>query len=409
MTAHSNDEPDENRSPSDDRENAARPSVPTPSSSRAASPGPDPDPHLSSARDPDASDIGVFFTRSGPLNGVEVTVAGGGAIGIWTAFMLHTNGAAVTVVDDGRLSTYLTAAGWIFPYHATDPRAIPMSIRADALWRTHAAWLPLGSVTEEYTEVQRATLADSFPEALKGLAGYEPMPKDELHPGLREGFRARSLVAPAQVWHPAMKRMLISSGVIWKSQHLETAEDVDTLEGDFVIDALGLGSAFAFGDSTFLPLRGTVAYLQGTPEFEGVYSWDTAARDHKDPYAINQAALGRIVVGGETTPMSLEKAKRWIDAGGPPDEAVAEELVHRIWEFVPQLRGLEVLGVSTAIRPARDRLLLGVDQDMGRILHASGFGGFGVTCAPEVGRLVVAELITILANRRRIHDWDNGC
>jgi glycine/D-amino acid oxidase-like deaminating enzyme len=393
---------------------SGRPAIDQPAAgdpAQAAAP-PDPDrPPAAAPRSspslsrPDVDDIGVSFRRSDALDGVSVAVVGGGAIGIWVAFYLWLAGAKVTVFDDGRLRTFLTAAGWIHPYHSTDPRTIPIAMRAMKLWQMHRTWLPAGSVTAEYCEVQRAASAQPFPRQFRNLPDYQPLPKTRILPTLKSGFSATTLVAPAQKWHAPMKRRLVREGVTWVDRHLETADDFTDLfdEGaEFVIDCAGLGSAFAFDDHMFLPLRGTVVYLKETPDFEGVYSWDLDAGDFQDPYAIYQRALGRIVVGGETLPMSFDACLKWIEDGCRPEEAVGAMLLDRIYSYVPALRGLDVLGVATGIRPARDRLLLGVDADVSHMIHASGFGGFGVTCAPEVGTMVLKQVDAIhKASRRR--------
>src|SRR6478609_2764288 len=248
------------------------------------------------------------------LPNTHVVVVGGGPIGLWIAWYSALHGAKVTVIDDEKNPTYLVAAGWCFPYHSTDPVAVPWSIESARMWALHEPYLPEGAVRREHTRVERSAKAAPFPAEYAKLPGYRALTSDELSPGMKSGFESESLVIPAQIWHPAMRRTLESLGVVWVKRHIATVDEFEDLqvklEANFVVDAMGIFSAFVFDDPKFKPLRGTVLDFVLPENYEhGVRSWDLERSDYQDPYAVPLRSLGILRVGGETQPISQAHAE----------------------------------------------------------------------------------------------------
>ncbi|MEP7092240.1 MAG: FAD-dependent oxidoreductase, partial [Nocardioidaceae bacterium] len=78
-----------------------------------------------------------------------------------------------------------------------------------------------------------------------------------------------------------------------------------------------------------------------------------------------------------------------------PDPDVAELVLERAIELVPELAQAGVLGHKVGLRPVRPEVRLEAEQRDGtRVVHCYGHGGAGVTlswgCADEVTGLVGA-------------------
>ncbi|GAA1779011.1 hypothetical protein GCM10009795_026380 [Nocardioides hankookensis] len=332
------------------------------------------------------------------LQNRRIVIVGGGPVGVWIAWYAALHGARVTIIDDGLNQTFLVAAGWCFPYHSTDPVAVPWALTAAKMWEAHTPFLPTGAVRKERTRVERTGRAAPFPSMYEQLEGYRALRGDELTAGMKSGFEAQSLVIPAQIWHPAMRNSLEQLGVVWLNRHIHTALEFEDLKvafnADFVVDAMGVYSAFVFDDPKFHPLRGTVLDFELPENYEhGVRSWDLEDGTHRDPYAVPLRSLNILRVGGETHPLSQAKAEDLIDSGCTPEPEVVDAIYRRAVEFMPELKDMTYIEAHTGVRPARDKFLLGFHPEGRSILHASGFGGAGITLAPKIGHEIVWAMI----------------
>ncbi|TDO52515.1 D-amino-acid oxidase [Kribbella sp. VKM Ac-2527] len=193
--------------------------------------------------------------------------------------------------------------------------------------------------------------------------------------GFKDGwsFTAPVIEMPAYL-RSLVKRLEQASGTLTRAalSGLPTSADV-------VINCTGLGARLTAGDPTVTPVRGQVM----TVEQVGLTEWLIADRGPKDlTYVIPREK--DVVVGGTSEPDSWDLTV---------DPSVAELILARAIELVPQLRKAKVLKHRVGLRPARPQVRCELVQSGGqRVVHCYGHGGSGVTlswgCADEVVELV---------------------
>ena len=151
-------------------------------------------------------------------------------------------------------------------------------------------------------------------------------------------------------------------------------------QAEVVVNAAGLGARLLAEDRSVFPVRGQVVHVEQV----GLERWWLDSDTGVGPTYV--VPRGRdIVVGG------TEEDGVW---SRDPDEAVAEALLSRACDLVPELRRARVLGHRVGLRPARPtvRLEAVVAPGGAQVVHCYGHGGAGVTlswgCANEVAALV---------------------
>lgn len=344
----------------------------------------------------------LLLSTSELLAGRVVVVIGAGPVGRLVALIMALAGASVHIIDNDSLDTGQVNAGWLWPYHSTEGWANQLCMQAIRLWLdVYAHLLPMDVVAPVESVVQRRAGTPPFSPHLQQLDNFRRLDDCELHPGMAEGIRATTAVVPGNLLYPATDRLLDQCGVT-RSRH--TVSDRSQLRqllkmSDIVINAAGLGVAYMLNDPEFQPLEGTVVRVKAPEGFTGAWAWETGT--NSSPYAIHDPANNVVIVGGTTVRRTLREVRKWLDAGSPECEATADLLEQQIRDFAPSLAGAQRLNVRTGVRPVRSRLLLGPDEEDPRIIHLSGFGGFGVTIAPAVAHLALRLASNAVRSKRR--------
>jgi D-amino-acid oxidase len=145
---------------------------------------------------------------------------------------------------------------------------------------------------------------------------------------------------------------------------------------EVVVNATGLGARLMASDSSMLPVRGQVVYVE---QF-GLDRWWLEGTG--PVYVVPRSR--DVVVGGTDDEGEWDRR---------PDPDVAKRILERASELVPALRTAKVVGHRVGLRPARPQVRLEVERTAsGRVVHCYGHGGAGVTlswgCADEVAALV---------------------
>ena len=148
-------------------------------------------------------------------------------------------------------------------------------------------------------------------------------------------------------------------------------------EAPVVVNATGLAAGSLAGDPAVYPVRGQVVLVENP-------GLTTSVRADGEPPTYVHPRTRDVVLGGT------------FDAGstaGAPDPATRDAILARCRALVPELAGARVVGEKAGLRPARrgGPRVEPVDVPGGRIVHAYGHGGAGMTlswgCADEVTRL----------------------
>jgi D-amino-acid oxidase len=152
-------------------------------------------------------------------------------------------------------------------------------------------------------------------------------------------------------------------------------------QAEVVVNASGLGARLMAADTSVMPVRGQVVYVEQL----GLDRWWLDGRG--PTYVVPRSK--DIVVGG-----SDEEG----DWSRTPDPEQARRILERAAVLVPELRRARVLRHKVGLRPARPQVRLEEEKvpagsgAVERIVHCYGHGGAGVTlswgCADEVAALV---------------------
>jgi D-amino-acid oxidase len=310
--------------------------------------------------------------------GMRVRVIGAGIVGLATALRLREAGHAVDVVaaEVGEQTTSAAAAAIWYPY-----RALP----EDAVTR----WAALGYHALEALSADpgagvdlragrqlcRAETPDPWwVDAVPRFGRVRPA---DLAPGYVDGFELTVPVVDMPVHLRWLVDQLATMGVSIRQDRVDdlaaTHDGVDAL-----VNCTGLGARELVGDTELLAVRGQIVLVE---QF-GLQRWTLDETDPLDPtYVVPRRDT--VVVGGTAVDGDEDRAVR-------PD--VADAILRRASELVPELARARVLAHRVGLRPGRSTVRLEVDANDARIVHCYGHGGAGVTlaygCAEDVVRLV---------------------
>lgn len=302
---------------------------------------------------------------------MRAIVVGAGVVGLSCAVRLLESGHRVDVVarDLPRETTSVVAAALWYPY-----RALPQDRVTEWSARTYAVLADL-AVTDpgcgvrmlSGTEVMAWPTADPWwRSAVPSLSRVAAPPA-----GYADGWSFVSPVVdmPAYLdWLAA--RVVDLGGSITRLSlgALPAGDDV------VVVNCSGLGARLLGNDSSVIPVRGQVVYVEQL----GLDAWwlDAAGPTYVIP------RVDEIVVGG------TDEVGDWSRTASPE---VARSILERASVLVPELASARVLRHKVGLRPARPEVRL---EREGNVVHCYGHGGAGVTlswgCADEVVGLVAS-------------------
>ncbi|MEV6596811.1 FAD-dependent oxidoreductase [Actinoplanes sp. NPDC051346] len=294
----------------------------------------------------------------------DVTVLGGGIIGMTAAIRLQQRGARVTVVcaaDTLETVSAVAAAVW-YPTHTDpEPRVQRWVERSYAEFLRQAEAGVPGVLLRRTRMLVRAALPWWAPPDAT-ISAHE--------------LRFTAPLTEMDLYLPWLRDRIVSSGGRFVRRHVEDPSEL-LGQSTVVVNATGLAAT----DPDVYPVRGQLV-LVANPGL------DESVRDEDNPAGITYVHPRRhdTVLGG-----TFEPHRTGLEAD--PRERAA--IIDRCTAVVPQLRGARVLGDRVGLRPARrgGPRVEAVDSPQGRIVYAYGHGGAGMTmswgCADDVADLVL--------------------
>jgi D-amino-acid oxidase len=299
----------------------------------------------------------------------DVIVVGGGVIGLTAAVRLQERGADVTVWtadEPGGTVSSVAAAVWYPSMTDGDSRVLEWATRTyEEFGRQIGDGVP-GMLLRRTRMLLRETVTElPWWAAAAGRVEF----------GEADDPYQKQLVFDAPLaemgaylpWLRGQIRQIICRRV----QSLDEA----AAEAPVVVNATGLAAGRLCGDPLVHPVRGHVVIVENP-------GLDESVRDETGPTYVHPRSSD-VVLGGT------------FDVGRgdtTPDPAEAAAIVERCTALVPELRGAPIIGDRIGLRPARTGGAR-VERD-GRIVHAYGHGGAGMTlswgCADEVARLALS-------------------
>ncbi|MFG1606692.1 FAD-dependent oxidoreductase [Actinoplanes sp. NPDC049265] len=288
----------------------------------------------------------------------DAIVVGGGIIGLTAAVRLREAGLDVEVWSPGgpaRTVSVVSAAVWYPSYTDYSP-----SVQRWAL-----------TAYDEFTRQQAAGVPGLALRPTRNVA----MPTGDLWwapPGLSvTGPSSAEFVAPLAemaVYLPWLEEQV---RVVRRS--VSSLDDA-LAAAPLVVNASGLAARTLVPDDAVFPARGQIVLVRNPGLTESV----------RTPGAYVHPRSSDVVLGGTFEPGSWDLT---------PSAEVTDGILARTAALVPAVAGLEVLGSRVGLRPCR-RGGPRVERE-GRVIHAYGHGGAGMTlswgCAAEVVRLAESQ------------------
>jgi glycine oxidase len=350
---------------------------------------------------------------------VKITIVGGGAIGLATAWRAAQAGHDVTVVDPqpGRAASW-AAAGMLAPVteaHYGEEPLLALNLAGSQRWPNFAAELVdasgvdpgyrrCGAITVARDLDDQAALSELFAfQQRLGLAvdrltasevrALEP----SLSPRIRGGLWAAD---DHQVDNRALVDALLAAadheGVVFDARqatairctderaHGVTTADGQDLDADAVVIAAGVGAAGLQGlppgvVPPIRPVKGQLLHLRGDPRA----CPRTGVVRGLEVYVVSRGD-GRVVVGATMEERGMDAV---VTAGG------VMELLRAAWELLPGIAELELVEATAGLRPATPDNAPAVGPTEIEGLHlAVGHFRNGILLTPITADSVVAGL-----------------
>jgi D-amino-acid oxidase len=294
----------------------------------------------------------------------DVVVVGGGIIGLTAAVRLQEAGADVTVwspVGPEHTVSAVAAAVWYPTRTDFDPRIRDWGTATYAEFTRQAAAGVPGLLLRPTRNLE-LTWSDELP--WWSPAGVS------IHPAQPPFAREVHFTAPLAEMGTYLA--WLRTRVKVEERGIERLSDA-LAAADLVVNATGLAARELAADPEVYPARGQIVLVTNPGIEESV-------RTEGDPNTYVHPRSRDIVLGGTFEPDQWDRT---------PDPAVRDRILERTRALVPALAGAEILGEKVGLRPCR-RGGPRVERD-GRIVHAYGHGGAGMTLswgtADEVARL----------------------
>jgi len=304
---------------------------------------------------------------------VRVVVVGAGVVGLTCAVRLAEAGHETHVLarDLPPETTSAVAAALWYPYRALPhDRVVDWSARTYEVLRALAGRPGTGVHLRPGVELlgPGAPPEPWWREAVPALETVR-----DPRPGYARGWRLDLPVAEMDVYLAHLTDRLAQAGGTLTRHWL-----AELPSSGVVVNATGLASRAVAADTSLHPVRGQVVRVGQV----GLDEWLLESSDESRPLYVVPRSRD-IVVGGTAEPDAWDLR---------PDPAVAERVLARAAELVPELRRAPVLGHRVGLRPARAAVRLEAvphpGGGPGGVVHCYGHGGAGVTlswgCADDV-------------------------
>jgi D-amino-acid oxidase len=310
----------------------------------------------------------------------EVIVVGGGIIGLTAAVRLLERGATVTVWtahEPGETVSAVAAAVWYPTRAEPDPRV-------------------LGWAAATYTEFRRqidAGVPGTLLRRTRMLLRH-PIPGPPWWASAAQDVELRTAPAPhRQELRFAAPLAEMDTYLTWLRGRVtdgggrivrRRVAALDEARAPVVVNATGLAAGALCGDPAVQPARGQVVLVDNP-------GLDESVRDEQDPAGVTyiHPRSRDVVLGGTFEPGRGDLT---------PDPAEAAAILRRCVALVPRLAGCRIRGEKIGLRPVRTggpRVSAQVTAGGGRLVHAYGHGGAGMTlawgCADEVADLALTD------------------
>ena len=191
------------------------------------------------------------------------------------------------------------------------------------------------------------------------------------------GWEFRAPAIDMKLYMPWLKNRFEFLGGTFETRFVESLQD---LEGDVIVNCVGLGAIELCDDDEVKPARGQIIFIEQNP---GIGHFDQ--QPETLTYTIPRTNV--TVLGGTA------QVGDWGLEIRDEDNDLILEKVEAIW---PDLDRSKIVGGTVGLRPSRSEVRLEEEEIDGiRIIHNYGHGGAGVTlswgCADEVVSIAMSR------------------
>jgi len=311
----------------------------------------------------------------------DIAIVGQGVIGLTTAEVLIQAGHRVTIYskdDNEKTASYGAGAYW-WPHKAwPHERVKHWSSISYHRYRSLSS-IPGSGITmhKHYRYAQRE---DETRYALDITDHVHMISVQDLDFPAIDAFECTVPVMDVPVFMPWLRSHVESLGAQFKVMSLISLSELEH-SADYIINCSGLGARELVNDPGVYPIRGQVVRLAKDPSINHSYRMV----HHPPGLTLVLPRSNDLLLGG-----TVDENNESLSA----TEAETREIIERCSFLVPEIKNLEVLGSSAALRPGRSEVRLEIDYDVCKIpvIHNYGHGGSGYTiaygCAEEVAALV---------------------
>jgi D-amino-acid oxidase len=314
---------------------------------------------------------------------VHVVVLGAGVVGLTAAVRLLEAGAQVDVVTAGApqsTTSWLAAAVW-YPTYVGPPREVSRWGRDtyEVLARQAVDGVPGVRMLDSLALYRRPPQHEDWMDA---VGAVRPAAADELPPGYAHGLRFVVPLVEMPAYLPWLVGLVEQLGGRLRRQQVQSLDELCGPDVDVLVNCSGLAARRLAGDDSVVPVRGQIVKVSNP-------GLTLSVRDEEHP-------LGRAYVHPRTADCILGGT---LDVGRwdtEPDPAVAESILRRCRDLVPELAAAEVLEHVVGLRPGRPEVRLEESERAPsgtRVVHDYGHGGAGITlgwgCAADAAELVL--------------------
>lgn len=303
---------------------------------------------------------------------------GGGVSGLTTAVCLTEAGLRVavrTATDPAATTSAVAGALWlpylVAPYDRVAEWGAGTLAELRALAQDPATGVRLMSGVEASPSTDR-------PPPWTEQIGAVRCPATDLPPGFVAGWRFTAPLVEMPVYLGYLAdRFRAAGGQLEQRPVASLDQALGT--APLVVNCSGIGARELVPDPAVRPVRGQVVVVEnpGVREFFVEEPGEGTDLRYVLPHP------DTVVLGGTAEPDRTDLA---------PRPELADRIVARCTEVVPELAGARVVTHRVGLRPVRDQVRLAEERwPGGRIIHNYGHGGGGITlswgCAQEVTRL----------------------
>lgn len=303
---------------------------------------------------------------------MRCTVVGAGVSGLSSGIRLLEGGHDVQIVSDKfspeTVSDVAAAIWYPFLVKPADRADIWGIVTYDALKSICDETPEAGVTMRDGKEYLREVVEP--PTWKDDIAAFRILEGGEIPVGYVFGWEFRAPVIEMPLYMPWLKARFEELGGEFKQGFVDNLREI---EGDIVVNCVGLGARELCGDDKVKPVRGQVIFIDQDP---GTGHFDQ--QPESLTYTIPRSDV--TVLGGTA------QVGDWDLEIRDEDNELILSKVEAIW---PDLDRRKIVGGAVGLRPSRTEVRLEEEDFAGvRVIHNYGHGGAGVTlswgCADEV-------------------------